>query len=309
MRSNYDKFEFWQENMSFKLLLFVLYQGCYIDLILHSDRNWNARSDSCAELFWACKMVWCSIKSPSIHLFILCCTVNLISHYMIWILIYMGFKTEKQNTYLQQYSPWPLVSLGEWSLRERNAPVSVRYRSLHNSSGQKVTLLLLCVFMVLSPVRTWSIIWTLRSYFLAADYWDNHVNSSLGAVQEQYCAHYAVPLLQRLPALAGVAAAGAGALAFGVNTQLHAVKLCSPLECKLRHRLVQQVWLNHFFTFLPQLSGLVYRLRVVILPSALKSDVRAPDLDLFCVTIFKLACSFNGCRQDSAKHRHSETDI
>lgn len=43
----------------------------YIDLILHSDRNWNARSDSCAELFWACKMVWCSIKSPSNHLFIL----------------------------------------------------------------------------------------------------------------------------------------------------------------------------------------------------------------------------------------------
>lgn len=69
-----------------------------IDLILHSDRNWNARSDSCAELFWACKMVWCSIKSPLFHLFILCCTVNLISCYVIWILIYMGFAAGKQST-------------------------------------------------------------------------------------------------------------------------------------------------------------------------------------------------------------------
>lgn len=50
----------------------------------------------------------------------------------------------------------------------------------------------------------------------------------------------------------------------------------------------------------------MYRLRAVILWSALESDARVPDLDLFCVSILKLACLFNDCRQDSAKYRHSE---
>lgn len=44
------------------------------------------------------------------------------------------------------------------------------------------------------------------------------------------------------PALTGVAAAGAQALAFGADIQLHTVKLCSPLEGKLRHRLAASVF-------------------------------------------------------------------
>lgn len=115
-------------------------------------------------------------------------------------------------------------------------------------------------------------------------------------------------LSQRLPALAGGAAAGAGALVFGVITQLYVVKLLSPLEGKPRHRLMQQACLNHIFNSRPKSLGLLYRPRAVVLPSVLKSDARAPEWDLFCVTIFKLACSFNGCRQDSAKYRHSEKD-
>lgn len=58
------------------------------------------------------------------------------------------------------------------------------------------------------------------------------------------------------PALAGAAAAGAPALALNVDIQLHAVKQCSPLESKLRHRLLQHVLIT-CLTFLPQSSGLV----------------------------------------------------
>ena len=152
-----------------------------------------------------------------------------------------------KHTYLQQYFLWALVGLREKSLRERNAPMTVHCRSLHRSSGQKQTLLLLCVCTVLSPVGRWSIVWTLRSYFHAADYWDNHFNNSLGAVQEKYHIRWAVPSLQRLPALAGAAAVDARDLAFSVNTQLHAVKLCSPLEGKTRHRLIKQECLNRIF--------------------------------------------------------------
>lgn len=57
------------------------------------------------------------------------------------------------------------------------------------------------------------------------------------------------------PALAGAAAAGARALALNVDMQLHAVKQCSPLEGKLRHRLLQQACLNHMlnlFSLSPQ---------------------------------------------------------
>lgn len=88
-------------------------------------------------------------------------------------------------------------------------------------------------------------------------------------------------LSQRLPALAGVAAAGATALAFGVHTQLDAKKLCSPLEGKTRHRFLQQMCLNHLF-YLPQSLGLVYRLKAVILPSALKSDARPGPIFCHC---------------------------
>lgn len=93
------------------------------------------------------------------------------------------------------------------------------------------------------------------------------------------------------PALAGAAAAGARALAFNVDIQLHAVKQCSPLEGKLRHRLLQQACLNHMLNLSPSV------LRAG--PSALQSDARVTDLDLYSAVILKLACSLNGCKENS----------
>lgn len=83
-----------------------------------------------------------------------------------------------KHMYLQKYSQWPLVSVRECSLRVRNAHVSVCCRNLYSYSGKKTTLLPLCACTVLSPERPWSIIWILRNYCHAADYWDNHANSS-----------------------------------------------------------------------------------------------------------------------------------
>lgn len=94
------------------------------------------------------------------------------------------------------------------------------------------------------------------------------------------------------PALAGAAAAGARALALNVDIQLHAVKQCSPLEGKLRHRLLQQACLNHMLNLSPSV------LRAGV-SSALQSDARVTDLDLYSAAILKLACSLNGCKENS----------
>lgn len=82
------------------------------------------------------------------------------------------------------------------------------------------------------------------------------------------------------PALAGLAAAGAQAPALDADIQLHAVKLCSPLEGKPRHRLLQQVDINHTL----HLSFSVLRAGV---PSAPKSDARGADLGLHYAAILK----------------------
>lgn len=149
-----------------------------IDLVLHSDRNWNARRDSCAELLWACKMVQYLIKSPLIHLFILCCTVNLISHYMIWILIYTGLEEGKQSIRICNNIPCVLL-LGEgiFPQSEKCSCECVLQEPIQPFRG-KTALLSLCACTALSPERSWSIIWMLRNYCHAADYWDNHANSS-----------------------------------------------------------------------------------------------------------------------------------
>lgn len=72
-------------------------------------------------------------------------------------------------------------------------------------------------------------------------------------------------------AAAGEAPALAGVAAFDADIQLHAVKLCSPLESKPRHRLLQQECINH--TLNPCSS--VLRAGVA---SAPKPEARVPDL-------------------------------
>lgn len=165
LRSNYKGLN--SDRKTWVLSYYYLYytSDVNIDLILQSDRNWNAGSDSCAELFWACKMVWCSIKWPSVHLFILCCTANLISYYLIWILIYMGFKAGKQNTRIcSNISCDPLLVWGNaHSKREMLLWVCVTraYTALQGKDRPCPC----CVCTALSPMRTWSITWIPRDYF------------------------------------------------------------------------------------------------------------------------------------------------
>lgn len=247
-------------NSGRKIWVLSYYHLCYasivnIDLVLHSDRNWNARSDSCAELLWACKMVQYLIKSPLIHLFILCCTVNLISHYMIWILIYTGFEAGKQSTHICSNIPCDLLLVRECSLRV-NARVSACCRNLYSHSGKKTTPLSLCACTALSPERPWSIIWILRNYCHAADDWDSHANSSWELFRSN-SAPAAWCRCWRGSCSAGLAAAGARAPALDVGSQLHAVNCACFWRVSWGTESGSKCVLTTLFTFLSQSSGLV----------------------------------------------------
>lgn len=193
--------------------------------------------------------------------------------------------------YLQQYSLWPLVSVRECSLRVRNAHVSMCCRNLYSYSGKKTTLLPLCACTVLSPERPWSIIWILRNYCHAADYWDNHANSSWELFRSN-----------SVPAALCCCRRGSCSGRGGSFRCWHPAARC---KTALLWRVSQgtdscsKSVLITLLTLVPQSSGLVW----------LQPLSQRPGFQTWANIPLKLACSLNGCKENSAKHRHSEEDI